>query len=489
MKHRLRLILGLSLGLLITSLLVLVWLLSPIGSGYSAKYLCSQLFVSRRPDPNQVIREEIDPTHAMFSLVSNRVDTTAKTVRSVTLGVFSPTLAVYREGFGCTLAVGKTAQELRDQAKGYRRPASVSAQEEWPRGHRSALVEEFERRAAGDRAKGEVLSLGGTRVQVSRLREALDRAFSEPATGRRQTQAVAIVHRGRLIAERYAPGFGPQTPVLGWSMSKTVTAILAGMMVQDGRLSVSAAAPVPEWKGDGRKSGITTDHLLRMSSGLDFTEEYAPFGDAPEMLYANADMAAFTAGKPLAHPPGARWYYSSGDTNLVARMIRMASGGTAVSGQTFARTRLFDPLHIETAVIEPDPSGTFVGSSYMYASARDWARVGLFLAQDGVWEGKRLLPPGWVAYMRTPVPDSHGQYGAQTWLNAGRDNPKAPANRRFLKLPKNLFYFSGYNGQNVFILPDQELIVVRLGVTHKSANWSTSDFVFDVMQALGLKGD
>ena len=481
------LVFGAITTVLLGLVLVVVALLAPIASGYSAKYLCSQLFVSGRPDAKQVIREEIDPTHPMFSLVSNRVDGQAKTVRSTTLGIFSPTTAVFREGFGCTLAVGKTPDELRRQGEGFRRARAVGKTDEWPRGQRATVAEAVAERmrTIGGNETAAPMTPEGIPVDAARLKQALDRAFSEPATGRRQSQAVAIVYRGRLIAERYAPGFNARTPVLGWSMSKTVTASLAGIMVHDGRLSIHKPAPIPEWKGDPARSKITVNDLLHMSSGLAFTEDYAPFKDAPEMLYGHGDMAHYAAQKPPAHAPGTVWYYSSGDTNMVARIVRQLSGGTAVSLQTFSRIRLFEPLHMETAIIEPDASGTFVGSSYMYASARDWARMGLLLARDGVWEGKRILPPGWVTYMRKEFPDSHGQYGAQTWLNAGRDNPKAPAKRRFLKLAKETFYMSGYNGQHVFILPKEDLIVVRLGVTHSSENWKIHDFVFEVLQSVG----
>lgn len=457
-------ILPAALLLLATLFVLLAYLLAQIGSGYSAKYLCSQVFLAGR-EPRQVIDLEIDPTHPMFALVSNEVDREARTVRSVTLGLFSPTTAVYREGFGCTLAVETTPAELRAQAEGVRQPAATAIKAPWPGGSRP------ERDASS--------------YDFARIDAAIAKTFTEPfGPHKRQTQAVAVVHRGRLIAEAYAAGFDAHTPVLGWSMTKTVTGALAGILVGDGKLDVKAPAPVPEWAGEPEKAKITLDDLLHMSSGLDFSEKYAPFQDAPEMLYASGDMAAFAARKPLRHAPGTVWYYSSGDTNIVARMIRMQAGGTARSVRDFARRRLLDPLGMRTAVIEPDSSGTFVGSSYMYASAQDWARFGLFLLNDGVWNGQRILPAGWVAYMRTAVPSSGGIYGAQTWLNQGRDDPNVKAKRRYERLPKNLFYLNGYNGQSVMIVPDEELIVVRLGVTHKDEHYLQQDLVVDLLEAI-----
>ncbi|MBE7438550.1 MAG: serine hydrolase [Spirochaetales bacterium] len=446
---------------LLAAAITLVGLLAPIGSGYAAKYLCSQIFVSGRSDARQIIDEEITPTHPMFQLVSSEVDFQNKTVRSVTGLIFEPTLAVYRDGFGCTLATGTDRQALLEQGAGFKRPEDLP-EAFWPAGEKVPTAD-------------------------PRLAQVLDQAFMEPASGRRQTQAVAIVHRGQLIAERYAPGFHEKTPVLGWSMSKTVTAALFGILKDEKKIDLDSPARVAEWENDPARKGITPRHLLQMSSGLNFSEVYAPFGDAPEMLYAHGDMAAYAATRDVAHSPGTHWYYSSGDTNILARMLRMETGGTAVSARQFARERLFDPLHMQTAIIEPDASGTFVGSSYMYASARDWARFALLLLQDGRFEGKQILPAGWVAFMRTPVPDSGGQYGAQTWLNAGHANSAVEETRRFRRLPASTFYLSGYNGQNVFILPEEELIVVRLGVTHERKNWSIEDFVVQVREALNLK--
>jgi len=446
--------------LLTLAVVTLIALLAPIGSGYAAKYLCSQIFVSGRPDADQVIREEITPTHPMFQLVSSKVDYTSRSVRSVTAFLFEPKLAVFREGYGCTLATDTDRESLLRQGDGYLRPAPARTDVLWPRGEKVAQPD-------------------------ARLKAVLEQAFTEPTGGRRQTQAVAIVHRGELIAEKYAAGFTQNTPVLGWSMSKTVTAALFGILAREKDIDLDAPAPVAEWQNDIDKK-ITPRQLLHMSSGLDFSEVYAPFGDAPEMLYAHADMAAYAATRAVAYRPG-RWYYSSGDTNILARILRMQTGGTAASAQRFAREKLFDPLHMTTAIIEPDASGTFVGSSYMYASARDWARFALLLLKDGRLDGKEILPAGWVSFMRAPVQDSGGQYGGQTWLNAGRDNVAVEETRRFQRLPATTFYLSGYNGQNVFILPEDELIVVRLGVTHQRENWSIEDFVVQVREALDLK--
>jgi CubicO group peptidase (beta-lactamase class C family) len=201
------------------------------------------------------------------------------------------------------------------------------------------------------------------------------------------------------------------------------------------------------------------------------------------MLFAAADADSVAATSPLMHEPGTVWYYSSGTTNLIAQRIRDVFVDDDIAYLTFPRHALFDRIGMHSAVIEPDPSGTFVGSSFMYATARDWARFGLLYLQDGVWNGERILPEGWVQYSVTPVPPAPlGEYGAQWWLNAGTaaDTMK----RRWPDLPRDIFYAAGFQGQYVVIVPSHELVVVRLGVTHDDRAWSLGGFLRTVIDAL-----
>jgi hypothetical protein len=179
-------------------------------------------------------------------------------------------------------------------------------------------------------------------------------------------------------------------------MTKSVTNALVGILVGQGKLSVDEPAPVPEWSGpDDPRGAITLDQMLRMSSGLEFGEIYEdPRSDVCLMLFSVRDAAAYAADKPLETGPGGKWYYSSGTTNIISRIVRDSVGGTQADYFAFPRRALFDRIGMRSAIIEPDPSGTFVGSSYMYATARDWARFGLLYLQDGVWEGERILPEG-----------------------------------------------------------------------------------------------
>jgi hypothetical protein len=288
-----------------------VWFLSkamPIGTGYVAKYLCTSIFLSKR-DPQVVFVEDIKPVNPLAKLVTWDIDTVRQSVTATALMVFQ-SRAIFREGCGCTLVVGTTEAVLRDQRffrpdVGYT-PPSHSASLPWPEGG------------------GEAVDPAGLGVDPEKLKQALDDAFAEPGPeNQRKTRAVAVVYDGQLIAERYAPGFGSELPIPGWSMSKSITNALVGVLVQQGRLVIGEPAPVAEWQSsnDPRRK-ITLDQLLRMSSGLAFEEIYKPLADATDMLYGSDDFAAFAAAKPLAVAPDEKWYYSSGTANIIARIVR-----------------------------------------------------------------------------------------------------------------------------------------------------------------------
>jgi CubicO group peptidase (beta-lactamase class C family) len=325
-------------------------------------------------------------------------------------------------------------------------------------------------------------------VDRAALDAAVARAFTEPDPAEPvvHTRAVAVVWRGALVAERYAEGFDATTPLLGWSMTKSLTNALVGLRVSDGALDLRAPAPVPEWQAPGDpRAAITPDQLLRMSSGLAFDEVYDDLSsDAVTMLFGDGgdDMGAFAARKPLAVPPDTRWSYSSGTTNLIQRMLR----GTFPDHATYLRypfERLFHRIGMTRSWIEPDASGTYVGSSFGYGTARDWARFGLLFLNDGVWDGERLLPEGWVRYSTTPTPAApEGRYGAHWWLNAGE--PGAPGKRPWPRLPPDAYRASGFEGQSVMIVPSRDLVVVRLGWTVEEGAFRIDDLVAELIAVL-----
>ena len=282
------------------------------------------------------------------------------------------------------------------------------------------------------------------------------------------TFAVLVVQGGRVVAERYGGALEhfdrPPTPVtaevplLSWSMAKSVLHAVIGLLVGDGRLDLDAPAAVPEWAAAGdRRRAITLRHLLAMRDGLDWVEDYVDdrSSDVINMLFGDGqpDMARFAADRALAAEPGTRFNYSSGTSNIVSGIVARAVG----RGEAYARFlhgRLFGPLDMASADPEFDEAGTWVGSSYLRATARDWARFGLFYLRGGVWDGVPFLPPGWVDYGRTMIsedPEDASPFGAHWWGVAGDRH--------------GTFRASGYEGQSITICPPLDLVVVRLGKT------------------------
>lgn len=392
-----------------------------IAAGYSATIGALQHFATG--DSLEVIRAERLPSKIGF--VELTIDEEGRAVEARALYVTRR--AVFREGLGAT----------REEERRVELPAVLSGavpapstRVPWP---------------LGDAPEFAPLSAEVERVRLTAI---LERAL-EPGRG---THALLLAHDGRLVFERYAAGHDRDTPLLGWSMTKSVTATLIGRLVAEGRLSVEAPAPVPEWAGDER-ARITLDDLLRMRSGLAFEQDHAtPFCDSLNMLFASADAASAARGRALEHGIGARWSYSDGTSNVLADLVLDVVSDELAPRLRAARELLFEPLGMHTAFISVDGVGNFVGSSLMYASARDWARFGQLYLQDGVWSGRRLLPEGWVDYVSRPTENSAGRrYGAHFWrIDEG---PLA-----------GVISAEGYQGQYVFIDRARGVVLVRLGV-------------------------
>ena len=434
----------------------------------TAKLMCSAVFVAGR-DEKAVLEQDYVrltmPGKAM-GLARLGVDYDEKSVTSSLAG-FGHGKAIYREGIGCTAVVGRSEDEVRAQGEGVASvlpPADPDAL--WPEGEATLETQP----PAG--------------VDAAKLDAALDKAFSEPEPDRpRKTRAVVVVHRGRIIAERYAPGFTKDTALISQSMAKSVLNALTGILVRDGKLSLYAPAPVREWADPkDPRHAITLDNLLRMSSGLAFDENYTRPTSDTNMQYTTGDFAAFTAAKPLEAKPGSKFNYSTGTSNIIGRIVREAAGPNFSDGFAFPRRALFDPLGMRSTVLEVDAAGSLQGGSFVYASARDYARIALLFLRDGVWNGTRILPEGWVKYSLTPTSGSLPQkgYGAHFWLNTGVD----PKVQRWPNVPADAFIMSGIQGQNVITVPSRDLIVVRLGLTEFD-NWDISILVEDLVAALG----
>jgi len=406
------------------------------GSGFSAKNICSGYFLSGMPG-QQMVDQALISASPLLSHVSFEIDTENQQVDTRLFGFF-PRRAVFTEGLGCTLL--ESGREHYQRNLEIAESGGLDATLRWPQGSAPA-------------------------ARNTRLEPVLEQAFAETEPLHpRFTQAVVVIHEGQLVAEKYAPGVTADTPLPGWSMAQSVTNLLIGLLMNDGKLRLTQTAPVPAWYKDlGDPRGeITIDQLLRMSSGLEFEEENALNSDVTRMLFLEADAAGFAASKPLAAEPGSLWAYSSGTSNILAGIIRITIGGYLQDYFDFIKKRLFQPLGIRTVSLETDNNGTFVGSSFIYASARDWARLGQFCLQDGTWQGKRLLPEGWLDYSTTPTPNNPlNNYGAHFWLNADPENKQLQ--RTWPDLPADAYSMDGFQGQRVIIIPSEQLVVVRLG--------------------------
>jgi CubicO group peptidase (beta-lactamase class C family) len=286
------------------------------------------------------------------------------------------------------------------------------------------------------------------------------------------TRALLVVHRGAIVVERYASGFGPDSRFQSWSMAKSITQALVGILVRQGKLDVGAAADVPAWRADGDpRRAVTLDQLLHMTSGVANEDDLDDPADSvvTRMLFGDrsARMAEYAASLPLAHPPGSRWAYSTATSMIVADIVQRAAAGGKEAMLDFMRRELFDPLGMRSAVPEFDAGGTFMGGGFFHASARDYARFGYLYLRDGVWEGRRILPEGWVDYTRAAPPS--GNYGAHFWLNL------PPAERQYVLLPggpPSAFGATGNEGQMIVVVPTHDLVAVRLGEMH-ACSWKT----------------
>jgi CubicO group peptidase (beta-lactamase class C family) len=310
-------------------------------------------------------------------------------------------------------------------------------------------------------------------LDAAKVRQAVDAAF-EPAAG--MTAAFVVTWRGRLVAERYGEGITARTPLESWSMGKSLTATLMGTLIEQGVYDLGRPAPIPEWQGPGDpRARIRIADILRMSSGLRIRAphdpDYDPSGPYPDHLYlytGGVSSFHYAATRPLQWPPDAVGRYRNTDPVLINYLVRLGVERRGEEYLSFPRRALFDKIGIRTMVMETDPSGNFLAQGYVLASGRDWARLGNLYLQDGVWNGERILPEGYVKFVSTVAPaweaDKRPIYGAFFWINGDGTLP----------VPREAYYMSGAGGQTTLIVPSHDLVVVRLGHYKGSAPGSES---------------
>ena len=397
-------------------------------SGFSAKSVASGHFIDGRTlETIQQGDNDIDKV----DWATNEINDAERFVTSKVYGL-KERKAIYREGLGATLI-----NDDFDVSKPYNVPkrAKINTNLPFPYGNLEPKDTVF------------------SNIDYTKLKAVVDNAFDKKGEKNKRTRSVIVIYKDKIIAEKYADGFDKNSRILGWSMTKSLTATYFGILQKQGKFDIMKPAPIAEWKNDER-SKITTNDLLHMNSGLEWEEDYGKISDVTKMLFIEEDMTKSQINKPLVGKPNNTWNYSSGTTNLLSGILRKQFK-THQEYLDFWYSSLFDKIGMNSALVETDMAGNFVGSSYGWATTRDWAKFGLLYLHKGNWNGEQLFDESWAKYVATPTNTSNGNYGAQFWLNAGG---------RFPNAPKDMFYASGYQGQMVAIFPSHDLVIVRMGL-------------------------
>lgn len=400
-------------------------------TGFSAKSVASGHFIDGRSlETIQQGDNDIDKVN----WATNAIDEKGKSVLSKVYGL-KARKAIYREGLGATLI-----NDVFEVTKPYNVPKRNFSKSHlpYPFGNENPVDTTF------------------AELDANKLQKALENAFDKEDEKNKRTRAVVVVYKGRLVAEKYSEGFNKESKILGWSMTKSLTATYFGILQKQGKIDIMKPAPIEAWKNDSRKN-ITINDLLHMNSGLEWEEDYNKISDVTKMLFIAEDMTQPQIDKPLVGKPNNSWNYSSGTTNLLSGILRKQFK-THQEYLDFWYSSLLDKIGMNSALVEVDMAGNFVGSSYGWATARDWAKFGLLYLNEGNWNGEQIFDPSWVKYVATPTNSSNGQYGAHFWLNAGG---------KFPDVPRDMFYCSGYQGQMVAILPSHHLVIVRMGLSEE----------------------
>ncbi|WP_043316934.1 serine hydrolase [Microbulbifer sp. HZ11] len=396
-----------------------------VSTGMGAKLACSGRYLSGF-DHTRNLNDlaSYSPANRLLDL---HYDDQAGRVTATLMGM-GETSATFRPGLGCTLDIGDTSA-----LDGVTVASVVASQAPWPHGNSAPDI-------------------------IPSLQETLDDILRQDNSAGLNTRALVVIQDGKLVAESYGEKITPQTPLLGWSMGKSLTAILVARS-QAVQPEIDISSPLfPHWQDERRR--ISLENLLQMTSGLAFDETYAPGSDATKMLFGAHSASDIAMQSPLAHPPGEYFSYSSGTTNLLARWVYDQLGARPQTNVDFFQQQILTPLAMSNTTFEVDASGVFVGSSYIYASARDWARLGLLMLNGGDWNDAPLLPEGWVSAASQPnTSTNEPRYGYQFWLNGGGET------LRFPELPEDSYFMLGNREQAVMISPSTRTVVVRLGWT------------------------
>lgn len=429
-----------SLLLILSAILVIFILNYPklnIIAGYSAKNINSSVFLAGR---TLEFTDTEDNQFSPINLADDAINLKEKTTTSSVFGLLTRK-AIYKEGLGGVLITSDDDITAKRRVPKRTKPDNNTP---FPQGNADQKDTVF------------------ANVNYNELNKIVTNAFDK----KNKTRAVLVIYKNQIIAEKYADGFDKNARILGWSMTKSVMATVFGILQYQQKINVQDNAPISAWKNDER-SKITIHNLLQMNSGLQWDEDYESISDVSKMLFLEKDMTKSQINKPFAGKPNESWNYSSGTSNLLSGVLR-SQFTTHQAYLDFWYSNLIDQIGMNSMVIETDLSGNFVGSSYAWATPRDWAKFGLLYVHKGNWFGTQLFSPEWVNYVSTPSNGSNGQYGAHFWLNSGGKYPD---------VDRNMYSANGYQGQRVFIFPDRDLVVVRMGLTSMDYNGLLSGVV------------
>ena len=418
-------------------------------TGFASKSVASGIFLANR---TQESVEKGDNDFPPIDQSTNKVNLSERSVTSSIFGL-KERKAVFVEGLGAVLI-----NDEFDPNQQFNVPKRNKTKKDlpFPYGNYPQIDNDF------------------VNINYNKLQSAVDNAFDKDGEKLKRTRSVLVVYRDNIIAEKYAEGFDKNTPILGWSMTKSIAATMYGILQKKGLIDINSVTGIPEWQNDDRKN-ITYNDLLHMNSGLEWVEDYNDISDVTNMLFLASDMSKVQLHKDLAGKSNETWNYSSGTTNLLSGyLLKQFFNNDQQAYLDFWYAELLDKIGMHSAIIETDLSGNFVGSSYGWANTRDWAKFGLLYLHNGNWNGEQILTPEWVKYVSTPTNGSEGKYGAHFWLNAGGRYPDAP---------KDLFSCNGYQGQWVIIIPSKELVIVRTGLV-EDPDFDLNGFLKDILSSI-----
>ena len=409
-------------------------------AGYSAKNTASSVFLGER---SLSFTDITDNNFSPVNLATNAIDKEKKTASSSVFGLLTRK-SIIREGLGSVLTLDK-----KDEKSNYKTPKrrkTVNDTIPYPYGNGSHKDSVFES------------------IDYKKLNETVNSIF-----GVRKTRAVLVLYKDRIIAEKYSEGFTKNSRILGWSMTKSIMSTVFGILEHQQKINIQDKAPIESWQNDARKE-ITIHNLLQMNSGLEWDENYDEISDATKMLFLERDMTKVQEEKPLIGKPNETWNYSSGTSNLLSGILRDQFNNHQ-SYLDFWYTNLIDKIGMNSMILESDLAGNYVASSYAWATTRDWGKFGLLYLHNGAWNGEELFTKEWVDYVTTPTPTSNGSYGAQFWLNT---------EKQLKDVSQNMYFADGYQGQRVYILPDEDLVIVRFGLSWFEEN----EFLKGIIQSI-----